>query len=166
MTPDKSLLTVLDDVRAKTLSELKNLDDVHARWTPPGLRNSCLWHAGHAYFVTEFLTMKALGKEPKLPAGWLQMFSWESNPAHTAPETWPPLDDVREALIEQQARLHELCASLSPEALDAPDAGNPSRTVRFAILHGLHDEARHSGEISLLRKMMLRTFVVPVPTLG
>jgi hypothetical protein len=32
-------------------------------------------------------------------------------------------------------------------------------------MHGLHDEARHSGEISLLRKMMLRTFVVKPPSL-
>ncbi|QEH37144.1 DinB superfamily protein [Aquisphaera giovannonii] len=166
MTPDKSLLMLLDCVRDKTLNELKDLDDRHARWAPPGLQNSCLWHAGHAYFVTEFLTMKALGKEPKLPANWLKIFSWESNPAHTAPESWPPLDDIREALIEQHARLREVYAGLSPEALDAPDAGNPSRTVRYAILRALQDEARHSGEVTLLRKMMRKTFVVPSPSLG
>jgi hypothetical protein len=162
---DKTLILLLDDVRQKTLNELKGLDETHARWAPPGLQNSCLWHGGHAYFVTEFLTMRALAREPRLPDGWLKMFSWESNPAHTPPENWPPLDEVREALIAQHARLREIIAGLGPEQLDAPEPGNPGRTVRYAIMHGLHDEARHSGEISLLRKMMLRTFVVKAPSL-
>jgi hypothetical protein len=109
--------------------------------------------------------MKALGKEPRLPDGWLKMFSWESNPAHTTPEGWPALDEIREALIAQHERLRTLVAGLSAEQLDAPEPANPNRTVRYAILHGLHDEARHSGEISLLRKMMLRTFVVKPPSL-
>jgi hypothetical protein len=151
---------LLDDVRGKTLSELKGLDDAHARWAPPGLQNSCLWHGGHAYFVTEFLTSRALGRAPKLRPGWLKMFSWDSNPAHTAPESWPPLDLIRESLMEQHERLRNIISSLSAEQLDAPEPGNPSRTVRYAILHGLHDEARHSGEITLLRKMMHWTFVV------
>ena len=162
---DKTLLMLLDDVRGKTLNELKGLDEIHARWAPPGLQNSCLWHGGHAYFVTEFLTMKALGREPRIPAGWLKMFSWESNPLHTSPESWPPLDDVRELLIAQHGRLREIVGSLTPEQLDAPEPGNPERTVRYAIVHGLHDEARHSGEISLLRKMMQKTFVVKSPSL-
>jgi DinB superfamily len=162
---DQTLLMLLNDVRSKTLSELKGLDDIHARWAPPGLQNSCLWHGGHAYFVTEFLITRAVGRTAKLPDGWLKMFSWESNPAHTLPDCWPPLDEVREALIEQHERLREVIGRLSPEQLDAPEPGNPARTVRYAILHGLHDEARHSGEISLLRKMMQNTFVVRSPSL-
>lgn len=161
---DKTLLTLLDDVRNKTLHELAGLDDVHARWAPPNLQNSCLWHGGHAYVVTEFLTMKALGHEPLMPAGWLKMFSWESNPAHVKPESWPPLQDVVSALKEQHHRLKEIVGTLTQEQLDAPEPNNPARTVRFAITHGLHDEARHSGEISLLRKLMLRTFVVTPPS--
>ncbi len=163
--PDKTLIMLLDDVRQKTLNELKGLDETHARWAPPGLQNSCLWHGGHAYFVTEFLTMKAIGKEPQLPEGWLKMFSWESNPAHTHPESWPSLDEIRETLISQHQRIRAMLSELTSEQLDAPEPGNPSRSVRFAILHGIHDEARHSGEISLLKKMMLKTFVVKAPSL-
>jgi hypothetical protein len=163
---DKTLLMLLDDVRGKTLSELEGLDETHARWAPPGLQNSCLWHGGHAYMVTEFLTTRALGLAPQMPQGWMKMFSWESNPAHVSPESWPPLDEVREALIGQHERLRTLISGLSTEQLDAPEAGNPSRSVRYAIMHGLHDEARHSGEISLLRKMMLKTFVVKAPSLA
>jgi hypothetical protein len=160
---DETLLDLLDDVRGKTLKELQNLDDTHARWAPPGLQNSCLWHAGHAYVVTEFLTMKGLGREPQIPEGWFKMFSWESNPAHISPEHWPPLEEVIAALKAQHERLRSVISELTPEQLGASEPGNPNRTVRYGIAHGLHDEARHSGEISLLRKLMSRTFVVQSP---
>jgi hypothetical protein len=44
---------------------------------------------------------------------------------------------------------------LSEEQLDRSSASNPKRTVRSAILHGLHDEACHCGEIYLLGKMQV-----------
>ncbi len=160
---DQTLLTLLDDVRGKTLTVLDGLDATQARWAPPNLQNSCLWHAGHAYVVTEFLTLKPLGQEPVLPEGWLKMFSWESNPAHVSPETWPGLETVVAELKAQHERLRGVIAALTPAQLDAPEPSNPARTVRWAIVHGLHDEARHSGEISLLRKMMTRSFVVAAP---
>lgn len=160
---DETLLDLLDDVRGKTLKELQNLDDTHARWAPPGLQNSCLWHAGHAYVVTEFLTMRALGRDHQIPEGWFKMFSWESNPAHISPENWPPLEEVVAALKTQQERLRSLISELTPDQLAANEPGNPNHTVRYGIVHGLHDEARHSGEISLLRKLMSRTFVVQSP---
>lgn len=160
---DETLLELLDDVRGKTLKELQNLDETHARWAPPGLQNSCLWHAGHSYVVTEFLTMRALGREAQIPEGWFAMFSWESNPAHVSPEKWPPFDEVIAALKAQHERLRNVISGVSPEQLSASEPGNPNRSVRYGIVHGLHDEARHSGEISLLRKLMSRTFVVQSP---
>ena len=157
---DKTLLMLLDDVRNKTLHELEGLDESHARWAPPGLQNSCLWHAGHAYVVTEFLTMKALGRDPSIPDGWMKMFSWESNPAHISPGQWPSLDQIVIALKQQHQRLRSLIEELTPDQLDAAEPANPNKSARYGILHGLHDEARHSGEISLLRKMMRKSFVV------
>jgi len=41
----------------------------------------------------------------------------------------------------------------SAKQLDQPAAGHPDDTVRYAILHALHDEACHSGEMHLLRKL-------------
>ena len=161
--PDETLLMMLDDVRGKTLKVLQGLDETRARWAPPGLQNSCLWHAGHAYVVTEFLTMKAIRREPKLPEGWFKMFSWESNPAHIAPERWPPLEEIASALRDQHERLRATIAELTPEQLEADDPGHTNHSVGYAIMHGLHDEARHSGEISLLRKLMTKTFVVESP---
>jgi hypothetical protein len=161
---DKTLLMILEDVRNKTLNDLKGLDEAQARWAPSNLQNSCLWHGGHSYVVTEFLTARALGREPKMPEGWLKMFSWESNPAHVPPESWPPLETVVAALDEQLGRFRETFAALTEAELDAPEPGNPARTVRYGLVHGLHDEARHSGEVKLLRKLMDRTFIVAPPS--
>ncbi|OJW21451.1 MAG: hypothetical protein BGO49_13325 [Planctomycetales bacterium 71-10] len=157
---DPTLLTLWDDVRSKTLDVLKGLDDVHARWAPPNLQNSCLWHAGHNYVVAEFLASRALGTPAQMPNNWQKMFSWESNPAHTRPEEWPPLAVLTTALSEQHRRLREVFSTLTAEKLDLADPGKPERSARHTLLIAMQDEARHTGEIMLLRKMMTRTFVV------
>ena len=161
---DETLLTLLDDVRGKTLTVLENLDETHARWAPPGLQNSCLWHAGHAYVVTEFLTMRPIGQEPKVPEGWFKMFSWESNPAHIDPKSWPPLEEVVAALKAQHERLRGVIAGLTAEQLDATDPSNASHDGP------LQHRARHPGRgrgtaarSRCLRKLMTRTFVVQIP---
>jgi len=48
-------------------------------------------------------------------------------------------------------RLTGVLAALTPEQL--AEVTDPPRTLRFSILHGLHDEAIHQGEMYLLRKM-------------
>ncbi|MBX6311429.1 MAG: DinB family protein [Isosphaeraceae bacterium] len=150
---DPTLLILLDEVRGKTLRVLDGLTDAQARWAPPGLQNTILWHAGHSYVVVEWLTLKPLGREPHLPEGWHGMFSWDSRPAAVPADRWPPLAEVVGQLRWQHGRLRHLIAGLSAEQLAARVPDNPGRTIASAIVHGLHDEARHSGEISLLRKL-------------
>jgi hypothetical protein len=82
------------------------------------------------------------------------MFSWRSDPTHVAPDRWPPLTQVVAQLTEQHSRLRRVIEGLNDEQLSSPVPGKGNRTVRFAILHGLHDEACHSGEIWLLRKLL------------
>jgi hypothetical protein len=152
--PDQTLLVLLDEVRGKTLQVLEGVSPEHARWAPPGLQNTILWHAGHSYFVVEWLTMQSLGQEPSAPDGWFEMFSWESRPATVPADRWPALESVVRELQAQQRRLRSLFASLTPEQLESNSPAYPDRSVRNWIVHGLHDEARHSGEISLLRKLL------------
>jgi hypothetical protein len=68
----------------------------------------------------------------------------------------PTLPEVIDRLRVQHERLRGIIGGLSGEQLDRPSAGNPTRTVRYAILHGLHDEAGHIGEAYLLLKMQAR----------
>ncbi len=151
--PDKSLILILDEVRGKTLRLLDSVDEKHARWAPPGLQNTILWHAGHAYLLLEWLTMKALGRTPQLPEGWCELFSWDSRPATIPGDRWPALAEVIAHLEEQHERMTAIVTGLSERALDKPAADHPEVSARFAILHALHDEACHCGEIHLLRKL-------------
>ena len=150
---DKCLLLLLDEVRAKTLRILKSVPAEHVRWAPARLQNTILWHAGHAYVLVEGLTMKSLERTPQIPDGWYELFSPESPPALVPPKRWPSLTEVIHHLEAQHERLGKLIGELSEEQLDRPSASNPKRTVRSAILHGLHDEACHCGEMHLLHKM-------------
>jgi hypothetical protein len=151
--PDQSLMLLLDEVRGGTLRALESVSLESARWAPPGLQNTILWHAGHSYFLLEWLTMKALGRTPEVPDGWYEMFSWDSRPGQVPAGRWPSVTEVVPRLQDQHRRMSRLVQDLSAEQLNQPAAGYPDRTVRYAILHALHDEARHTGEILLLRKM-------------
>ncbi len=153
MMPDQSLLLLFDEVRHKTLRLLQDVSEEQARWSPPGLANHILWHAGHCYVLVETLTLEATGGRPQIPAGWFEKFSWHSDPRAVTAEHWPPLAQVAAALARQHTRLRQMIAGLGDEQLAAAMPGNPRRTVRYAIIHGLHDEACHAGEIWLLRKL-------------
>jgi hypothetical protein len=153
--PDKCLLLLLDEVRAKTLRILKSVPAERARWAPAGLQNTILWHAGHAFVLVEGLTMKSVDRTPLIPDGWYEMFSSESHPALVPSDHWPSLSDVIYHLESQHQRLGKLIGELSEAELDRPSASSPKRTVRFVILHGLHDEACHCGEMHLLSKMQV-----------
>jgi hypothetical protein len=151
--PDTCLLLLLDEVRAKTLRILKSVPAEAARWAPEGLVNTILWHAGHAYVLVEELTMTSLERTPLFPDGWYKLFSPGSHPNLVPADRWPQLPDVIHHLEKQHKRLRKLIGELSEGQLDRPSASNPKRTVRSAILHGLHDEACHCGEMYLLGKM-------------
>jgi hypothetical protein len=49
--------------------------------------------------------------------------------------------------------MKRLVETLNPAQLDQPSASHPDDSVRRAIIHALHDEACHCGEIHLLRKL-------------
>ena len=151
---DQSLLLLLDEVRGKTLRLLQDVTEKDARWFPPGLHNHILWHAGHSYVLVKSLAMEAVGQQPEIPGGWFNMFSWKSDPARVAPDRWPPLAQVVVQLTEQHLRLRQVIEGLNDEQLSSPVPGKGNRSVRSTILHGLHDEACHSGEIWLLRKLI------------
>jgi hypothetical protein len=108
--------------------------------------------------VVEMLTLGALGRTPQIPGGWFEMFSWESRPARVPRDRWPPLGEVTAQLRTQQVRLERLVGTLTGEQLEHPAARNLGRTVRASIVHGLHDEACHSGEAYLLLKMQTRSW--------
>ena len=151
---DQSLLLLLDEVRGKTLRLLQGVSEDETQWAPPALHNHILWHAGHSFVLVESLVMEAIGELPQIPEGWFDIFSWQSDPAHVASYRWPTLAQVIAELTDQRTRLRRMIDSLGDEDLSRALPGRGNHTARYAIIHGLHDEACHSGEIWLLRKMI------------
>ena len=152
---DKTLLLLASEIRGKTLRLLENMDDAQARFAAPGTNNSILWNAGHAVIVNEHLgVIPATGAAPSYPAEWFEKFSWQSKPATVT--SWPTVEQVRVALREQLQRLTAAIEALPPDRLDQVVDQARNRTLRFTILHGLHDEAGHQGEIYLLKKLYAR----------
>src|SRR3954471_14490852 len=97
---DESLLLLAGDVRKKTLKILEGVTAEQAHWTPPGLNNHILWHAGHSFIVVEALAAAPLaGTAPDYPPGWFEAFSWKSQPASV--KEWPSLSAVVAALQGQ-----------------------------------------------------------------
>lgn len=151
---DESIRLLATDVRGKTLRILDGITDEVARFTPAGLSNHILWHAGHALVVVEHLAvMPATGKPASYPQGWFDMFSWTSKPA--AVTTWPTLTEVIDRLNAQLGQVLSTIESLSDEQLNSIPPVNPTRnrTLRHSVVHGFHDEANHQGEMWLLRKL-------------
>jgi hypothetical protein len=150
---DAILMELMKEVRWKTLKLLEDVDPEMARFTPPGLNNTILWHAGHALVVTEQLNFVVnTGAKPKYPEAWFEKFNWKSTPATVA--EWPALADVVDQLKQQRERLTTFIEQLTPEDLNKVVGPPPrSRTFGGNIVHGFHDEANHQGEIHLLKKL-------------
>lgn len=150
--PDDTLTLLANEVRGKTLRLIDAVPEDAARFAPAGLSNSVLWHAGHALVIVEHLgVMPATGRPAAYPPEWFDKFSAKSTPASVT--SWPKLAEVAAALRDQLGRLTAAIAGLSQADLERVVDPQRNRTLRYSILHGLHDEAGHQGEIWLLRKL-------------
>jgi hypothetical protein len=151
-----SLLVLANDVRTRTMRLFEAARPVELTWAPPGTANHLLWHAGHALWLQDVLCLRLLSGRQDLPAGWEELFGMGSNPAHPV-RSWPSQEVLRRELAAQLQRLQAAVEPLTPAQLDTrPPLAHPgdSRTLRHCIVHGLHDEACHQGEMYLLLKIL------------
>jgi DinB family protein len=140
-------------VRSITVRQVGSADPALLPWTPPGLSNHMLWHAGHALWVGDVLTVEPVTGRSELPAGWEAVFGEGSRPASQT--NWPDVADVLTLLERQLDRVltifREQAASIERRAGEmSPNCGWP---LLAGIIHGWHDEARHQGEMHLLAKL-------------
>ena len=143
------------DVRNRTIQLLQAANPAELTWTPRGTSNHLLWHAGHALWVEDALCIKLVTGSSELPTGWEEMFRMGSRPASWK-KPWPAKEDLLSRLRAQVSRLMQTIGSLGETQLDGqppfPHRGD-SRSLGESIIHGLHDEANHQGEMYLLLKM-------------
>jgi len=140
-------------VRSLTLRQLEVSERSILTWTPHGTSNHILWHAGHALWVADILTVEPLTGCSELPHNWAGTFGQDSRPSDIT--KWPDVAEVfklREMQLDRVLILFtEQAETIVARASETiPQNGWP---LLSGIIHGWHDEARHQGEMHLLTKL-------------
>jgi hypothetical protein len=123
-------------------------------WAPSGTSNHILWHAGHAVWLQDALTVRPLTGRSELPRGWTSVFGQNSRPKLIS--EWPDASQVRTLLEDQLGRIESLLREHADRILALADEVPPSGgwPLLPGMIHGWHDEARHQGEMYLLHKLL------------
>jgi hypothetical protein len=154
VTAVDGLAELAHQVRASTL-ELSHVPVPNwLTWSPAGTSNHILWHAGHAVWLQDALTICPLTGRSELPRGWATIFGQNSRPELNT--EWPEVTEVRILLQNQITRIESLlrehAATILAEANAIPPSGG--WPLLPGMIHGWHDEARHQGEMYLLHKLL------------
>lgn len=140
-------------VRKSTLELLTAASDSELLWAPPGTSNHILWHAGHALWLQDKLCLEPLTNRSELPKGWEARFGMNCRPVASTKD-WPAREEVADLLTRQLWRILSLLEETPLERLVIPPSRDGFvRCLAGTVLHGLHDEARHQGEMCLLLKL-------------
>ena len=145
----ETLIALARQVRGRTMAILERAEPAWLMWAPAGTANHILWHAGHALWAQDVLCIELLTGRSELPAGWAKHFDMESRPAADK-GPWPSREELLAALKTQLVRMEAILKATDPALLGALSA--PGDTG-WHIVHALHDEACHSGEMYLLFKL-------------
>ncbi len=147
------LIPLANSIRGDTRRYLSSCPTGHLTWSPPGTSNHLLWHAGHALWLQDVLGLEPMTGKSYLPSGWRELFGQHSRPLAAAVD-WPTPAEV-DALLARQLELWVEAVRQTPEARWTDRQRNPRNgwPLLPGVLHGLHDEAKHQGEMYLLLKM-------------
>lgn len=131
-------------VREQTIGQLLRTPPEGLLWAPAGTGNHILWHAGHALWVQDELGIQPITGKSELPEGWADAFGADCRPVRETTD-WPDPNRVVGLLQDQLGRLLAVFKDHSDRLADPRIASD--------VIHGLHDEARHQGEMHLLSKL-------------
>jgi len=145
-----TLQEMVRQIRGYTRKLLADTDPEWIFFAPQGTSNHMLWHAGHAIWVEDKLCVERLTGKSELPSEWADRFGMDCKPV-AKQKDWPTLHLVQQMLAGQETRLIELIENMTDEQL-VIDKSN-DRDLVGGIIHGLHDEAKHHGEMYLLHKL-------------
>jgi hypothetical protein len=140
-------------VRSLTLRQLEVSERSILTWTPHGTSNHILWHAGHALWVADILTVEPLTGCSELPNNWAGTFGQDSRPSEIT--KWPDGAEVFKLLETQLDRVLILFTEQAETIVARASERIPQNVwpLLSGIIHGWHDEARHQGEMHLLTKL-------------
>jgi hypothetical protein len=151
MTPAFVVQELARQVRRSTLQLLETAPGDRLTWAPPGTSNHIIWHAGHALWLQGVICLEPLTGNSELPPDWELTFGMNCRPVKLTTH-WPAREELQRLLSAQLGRIIDITAAAS-EARLAEITNDRGDTLVGRIIHGLHDEARHQGEMYLLLKL-------------
>ncbi len=138
-------------VRGTTVKILEDVPADWLLWTPPGTSNHIIWHAGHSLCAQDVLCVEPLSGSSELPPGWTEKFGMNSKPAETL--DWPDRVELMKLLTIQLDRMMGLFDEHAVRLTQIGPNRDDGWDLTRGVIHALHDEARHQGEMRLLIKM-------------
>ncbi|WP_342527850.1 DinB family protein [Chryseomicrobium sp. FSL W7-1435] len=145
------LASHLDTVRSLTVKVLDTTPEELLDVVPPGYSNSIRWNLGHIVYVQERLAYEVAGKDIHLPDQYARLFAAGTKPADWN-ETPPSIEEIRQQLVDQSARIKASHQSDLNTPLSHPFTNKSGITfdtvggcLLFSCFHeGLHlDTIRH-----------------------
>lgn len=138
-------------VRGTTVRILEEAPEDWLLWVPPGTSNHITWHAGHSLCAQDVLCVEPLSGSSELPPGWIEKFGMNSKPAETL--DWPDRVELLQLLNTQLDRLIGLFDEHATRLTQIGPNRDDGWDLTRGVIHALHDEARHQGEMRLLMKL-------------
>jgi hypothetical protein len=153
MSDQSQLQELARQVRSDTLRVLLATEPPWLTWAPDGTSNHILWHAGHALWLQDSLCIAPITSHSELPDNWEITFGMNCRPVRQTNQ-WPDRNTMQQLLQQQFKRQIAIIGELSAVQLNQIHPRLSAQwTLAGWIMHGLHDEAKHCGEMYLLWKM-------------
>ncbi len=146
------LIELAKQVRDSTIRLLEMAPAEVLHWAPQGTSNHVMWHAGHALWVQDCLCVEPLSGVSDLPTGWSDKFGMDCRPVSETRD-WPERSELLRHLHAQLDRILTLFDEHSERLAKIGPNQDGDWDLTRGVIHGLHDEARHQGEMHLLMKL-------------
>ncbi|MBC8352566.1 MAG: DinB family protein [Planctomycetes bacterium] len=146
------LIELARQVRATTIEFVEDVPNDWLLWAPPGTSNHMMWHAGHSLWVQDCLCIERLSGRSELPDGWSDRFGMNCQPVADTRD-WPDRGELLKLLRNQLDQLVSLFNEHADRLTHIGENIDGQWDLTRGVIHGLHDEARHQGEMYLLIKL-------------
>lgn len=146
------LIELAKQVRSSTVQLLEGAPADWLLWAPSGTSNHITWHAGHSFWAQDCLCIEPLSGRSELPLGWNEKFGADCQPVAET-RGWPERAELLHHLHKQLDRMIALFGEHSDRLTQIGSNPDGGWDLTRGVIHGLHDEARHQGEMYLLMKL-------------
>lgn len=145
------LFNQLEGFREGTIHAIDGITEEMADLIPTGFNNNIRWNLGHI-FIDQYLWIEHLTKEPiSLPDGYRDRFAYG-----TSPSSWtsrpPSINELREQLSQQPARIKELYAERLEEEFPPTELG--MHTIAQVLVRTIFHEGLHIAAIQNIRRFV------------